>query len=328
MAELGNVSSAEGALESKCDPLPSCVVELWKKLEATDSRLSAIESSIRELQDGARIWSNITQEGLADLSMQVKAVEGRVFQKQNLGMAMENGAAVSHRLFTVEKRMQAMQTKVEDSLDMFACLSKTDRQLQEMQSAINEMQFPGFQDVLHRHDKIIEDHRVLHSASLPLKQDKVIHLESSQDLSSLPHYEKQQEQMGKPSWPQPQAQQTFQAPMIRWQQQRQGDNKSNNAHVFVKEQTAANHVQQHSGIARNMPSMLMATSCIASSPGVIHKTRIGKGHFGSQDMAGREMSRQAYGTRGHCPYGCSLDTRILKTPMRQVSAPVALTVTS
>jgi len=198
--------------ESGCGSLPSSIAELCKKLESHDSRLQAMEFSLQQVQDGTRIWSNIVQEGLADLNIQTQAISHQFLtvQKRNLEMAMENDTAVSKRLFVLEKQMQGVQTMFQDDPDAVARLLKTERQLQELQLIIKEIQHRGVHDAKHSHEKVVEHLRVLDATCLRLEQNQNVQLkEKSPKYLSLLHLdEKQHLKVRKPPQPTLQAEQT------------------------------------------------------------------------------------------------------------------------
>lgn len=254
MAEFGNVN-AWGSCSGGSGRRPSSVVGLCEDMELHESRFQVIESSLRDMQDDMRIWRDLVQEGLADLSIQLKAMsqQSRVAQKRNLEVVMEKDAAVSKRLFEVEKQMQGIQMTIQKDPNVVARLCTTERHLQELQSTINKMQHQDFQDVQHGHDKVVDQLHVLRDTCLRLEKT----LEKSPQQMSLLHPDQKLHlQVHEPPQPELKGGQATHTHGIVWPQ-------------------PANHVQQHSGVASYASSVRM-TSDITTWPQRINQTPPGK----------------------------------------------------
>eukprot|EP00419_Tripos_fusus_P016380 CAMPEP_0172743664 /NCGR_PEP_ID=MMETSP1074-20121228/132856_1 /TAXON_ID=2916 /ORGANISM="Ceratium fusus, Strain PA161109" /LENGTH=367 /DNA_ID=CAMNT_0013574427 /DNA_START=23 /DNA_END=1126 /DNA_ORIENTATION=- len=125
----------------ECGPSLVSVGELHKQLETRDSRLSAVETNLRNVQNSIQIWSTIIQDGLADLSVQVKVAsqDGRFMQHMHLGRETGDDSAISKRLSEMEQKMEAIHTNVPDSPPLVARLAKAEQTLQELQANVQEV---------------------------------------------------------------------------------------------------------------------------------------------------------------------------------------------
>jgi len=112
-----------------------------EQLEGRDSRLLVLESSVREVQNSMQIWSNIIQDGLADLSMQVKAaMQGCRVRRLHVESELEDDSSISERLSKVEQQMQRLQTRVRADLEGGARIVKLEREMQGLQTNMQEIQ--------------------------------------------------------------------------------------------------------------------------------------------------------------------------------------------
>lgn len=133
-----------------CAPSDKHVAQLLQHLEKTDSRLSVVESALRQVQGSMHTWSDIVQEGLADLSVQVHAVKiGRNIE------SMDDSKA-SVRLSKVEKQVQSMQMEGQEAMELDARIVKLEKQLQELQAGVLEMQPQGCQKTQRRNKELKE----------------------------------------------------------------------------------------------------------------------------------------------------------------------------
>jgi len=232
------------------DPFPVCIGGWQKLVETHEARLLVMESSRLEVRDSIRVWSNILQEGLADLSMQMKAISQviRWVQQRHPETATEIDSVVSRNLFKVEEQMQAMSRKIQEDPDVVARLSKVEERLQILQSTIQETQRHSHQevqrshvDLQRNHDQVVDHIHVLEQLCLRMEQKQNTYLlESPQQLLSLLHRRPQ---------PQTQSEQTL------WpHQQRIHVKKYDSTLPMAQEQTATNYVQKHSGIAKCTPA--------------------------------------------------------------------------
>jgi hypothetical protein len=229
------------------DVLPIGVAEWRKQTESHDSRLFVIESSLREVLDGMRVWSTIVKDGMADLSMQMTttmAQKSRLVQTRHLDAAIEKSCAVSDHVFKVGQQTQVIPPKVGEDPDVDARLSKIEGRLQELQSAIQELQSRTPKEVL---SSLCEVVQVLHELNRTwcsrIEQKPNIGSESCQQPWSRSHPDEQQQQrvqVHETSQPRSQVQRTS------WL----------NATVpLAQKQTTTNHVKQHSGLATQTPPL-------------------------------------------------------------------------
>jgi len=121
----------------ECGPPPPSIIELQKQLQDKDSRLSAVEASVRDAQNNIQIWSNIVRDGLADLSVQVRVAMRGLKPQTYLGSDLGDDSQISMRLSEVEKNVKALQVDSQESSQRIAC--KMEQKLQELQENVQEM---------------------------------------------------------------------------------------------------------------------------------------------------------------------------------------------
>jgi len=135
--------------------------ELRNELEGRDSRLSVVESTVREVKNSMHLWSNIIQDGLADLNMHVRVMQGRHVKRMHAESESEDDSNISERLSKVEQQMQRMQTRVQEDLEVGARIVKFEKHVRALQVNIEEIQDKCFQvlqgslDELNGHDNNI-----------------------------------------------------------------------------------------------------------------------------------------------------------------------------
>jgi len=153
------------------------LADLMKHLESRDSRLSTVELSLQTIEDTVQIWSRITQDGLADLSVQVKAATqgGHFMQQKHSATKVDDYSQVCERLSNVEKQVQTMQTTAQNVLALSARISKAEHQLLELQASIQDIQVKHPQEVQKRHDVLSERLNVVSElcSLLTLNQEKL-----------------------------------------------------------------------------------------------------------------------------------------------------------
>jgi len=153
------------------------LADLMKHLESRDSRLSVVESCLRKIDEREQIWSRITQDGLADLSVQVKAATqgGHFMQQKHSATKVDDYSQVCERLSNVEKQVQTMQTTAQNVLALSARISNAEHQLLELQASIQDIQVKHPQEVQKRHDVLSERLNVVSElcSLLTLNQEKL-----------------------------------------------------------------------------------------------------------------------------------------------------------
>lgn len=138
------------------------IVELREQLESRDSRLSVVESSVREVQNSMQIWSDIIRDGLADLNMQMKAAtQGPRVRPKHVESASEDDFNVFERLSKVEQRMQTMQTMAQEDCELNARIVSFEKRMQALQGNMTEMQDQCFRVLQDSFDKLNERLNVL-----------------------------------------------------------------------------------------------------------------------------------------------------------------------
>jgi len=120
--------------------LPS-VTEPYRQVHDTDSRLLAVEAGLRDVQNSVQIWSNITQDGLADLSVKVNVVSQDRFVKQQRNFESEtmDDSKILSRLYEVEQQLRALQVDSEETLPLMEYICRLEQKLQEFQENVRAM---------------------------------------------------------------------------------------------------------------------------------------------------------------------------------------------
>jgi len=137
--------SADAAGMSKYGHASVNVLNLHRQLQSTDLRLSAAESSLQELRNSQNIWTTIIQDGLADLSVQVKVASQGPRSMTPARLSIETGEdskilnrllEVVNRLFEVEQQMRVTQAMVKATPELAARIDKAERLLQELEAKV------------------------------------------------------------------------------------------------------------------------------------------------------------------------------------------------
>eukprot|EP00419_Tripos_fusus_P062272 CAMPEP_0172917904 /NCGR_PEP_ID=MMETSP1075-20121228/199150_1 /TAXON_ID=2916 /ORGANISM="Ceratium fusus, Strain PA161109" /LENGTH=334 /DNA_ID=CAMNT_0013777447 /DNA_START=12 /DNA_END=1016 /DNA_ORIENTATION=+ len=124
----------------------SSIHEVWKLLEAMDRRQSSLESNVRDLRNTVQLWSDIIQEGLADLSVQMKVVtlKHRCEQRMHSNIQAEDESTVIEQLSNIEQRKQTKHSKIQEGPEFDAHMCKAEKQLQELQMSVRDMKLKWF----------------------------------------------------------------------------------------------------------------------------------------------------------------------------------------
>jgi len=114
---------------------------LYRQLEQRDSRLSALETSLRDVQQSIQMWSAIIQDGLADMSVKVKLAsqDPGFMQQVHLGSETWDDSKIWKRLSEVEQKVEAMQSDALEIPRRVASMAKAEHKLQELQTSIQKV---------------------------------------------------------------------------------------------------------------------------------------------------------------------------------------------
>jgi hypothetical protein len=174
--------NADEAWSASCALAPVKVMEFHRQLESTDLRLSAAESSLRELRDSMQIWTAIIQDGLADLSVQVKVAPQHHGSTQPMHLSHETGddsnilsrlLEKTTRLLEVDQQVRATHAAVRETPELFARIHKAERLLQELEAKI--------QDARVNHLQEMQAERLLQEQEAKIQEVRVKHLHETQD---------------------------------------------------------------------------------------------------------------------------------------------------
>jgi len=139
--------------------------DLMMHLERRDARLSILE-------DQVQIWSNIIQDGLADLSMQVKAVARGHHSMEQKDCETKADDSACKRLSDVEILVQATQAKALDDLELLARMFQTEHQILRRLASSQEQQCKHLKEVQDSSHELIEQINVLRERCSRLEYDQ------------------------------------------------------------------------------------------------------------------------------------------------------------